>query len=152
MKTKILKYIILYLSVVFSSIIFTTAFASSYYHSTYSSVNLHSSPTTKSPITVTIPKASKVQVLEACSKCTWSKIYWNGYYGYVKAKYIKLSNNSNKVTVNYYQDSKKHKVQSPTYYKSVPNGASAQCRDGSYSFSHSRRGTCSHHGGVRVWF
>lgn len=33
----------------------------------------------------------------------------------------------------------------------VPAGASAKCRDGSYSFSQHRRGTCSHHGGVSVW-
>jgi len=33
----------------------------------------------------------------------------------------------------------------------APPGASAQCRDGSYSFSTSRRGTCSHHGGVSRW-
>jgi len=33
----------------------------------------------------------------------------------------------------------------------VPAGASAQCRDGSYSFSQHRRGTCSHHGGVEAW-
>lgn len=32
-----------------------------------------------------------------------------------------------------------------------PIGASAQCRDGSYSFSQSHRGTCSHHGGVLRW-
>jgi hypothetical protein len=30
----------------------------------------------------------------------------------------------------------------------APAGASAQCRDGSFSFSAHRRGTCSHHGGV----
>lgn len=33
----------------------------------------------------------------------------------------------------------------------VPDGASAQCRDGTYSFSQHRRGTCSHHGGVASW-
>jgi hypothetical protein len=33
----------------------------------------------------------------------------------------------------------------------APSGASAQCRDGSYSFSVHRRGTCSHHGGVARW-
>jgi|SRR5579859_4505282 len=32
-----------------------------------------------------------------------------------------------------------------------PAGATAQCRDGSYSFSQHRRGTCSHHGGVAKW-
>jgi hypothetical protein len=32
-----------------------------------------------------------------------------------------------------------------------PAGATAQCRDGTYSFSKNRRGTCSHHGGVVRW-
>lgn len=30
-------------------------------------------------------------------------------------------------------------------------GATAVCADGSYSYSQSRRGTCSHHGGVSQW-
>jgi len=34
---------------------------------------------------------------------------------------------------------------------SFPQGATAQCRDGSYSFSQHRSGTCSHHGGVAKW-
>ncbi|MFK3738487.1 DUF3761 domain-containing protein [Massilia sp. TN1-12] len=33
----------------------------------------------------------------------------------------------------------------------VPANASAKCRDGTYSFSQHRRGTCSHHGGVDTW-
>ncbi len=33
----------------------------------------------------------------------------------------------------------------------APAGASARCGDGSYSFSQSARGTCSHHGGVATW-
>jgi|SRR5579862_1007926 hypothetical protein len=32
-----------------------------------------------------------------------------------------------------------------------PPGATAQCRDGTYSFSHHHSGTCSHHGGVARW-
>jgi hypothetical protein len=32
-----------------------------------------------------------------------------------------------------------------------PPGATARCRDGTYSFSQHRSGTCSHHGGVAVW-
>ena len=32
------------------------------------------------------------------------------------------------------------------------SGASAKCRDGSLSYSAHRRGTCSHHGGVAVWY
>jgi hypothetical protein len=48
------------------------------------------------------------------------------------------------------------------YYKNVdgncirrpsssPSGASAKCRDGSYSYSAHRQGTCSGHGGVASW-
>jgi len=33
----------------------------------------------------------------------------------------------------------------------APPGATARCRDGTYSFSHHRSGTCSHHGGVAIW-
>jgi hypothetical protein len=32
-----------------------------------------------------------------------------------------------------------------------PAGATAECTDGTYSFSESRSGTCSSHGGVAVW-
>jgi uncharacterized protein YgiM (DUF1202 family) len=39
----------------------------------------------------------------------------------------------------------------PRRSASVPAGASARCSDGTYSFSRSRRGTCSHHGGVAEW-
>ncbi len=45
-------------------------------------------------------------------------------------------------------------VHSPAHTEggAPPAGASAQCRDGSYSFSLHHRGTCSHHGGVNRWF
>jgi len=34
---------------------------------------------------------------------------------------------------------------------SPPPGATARCKDGTYSFSKHRSGTCSHHGGVAAW-
>jgi len=53
----------------------------------------------------------------------------------------------------HYTNSQGNVVHSPAHSKSgvVPNGATAQCRDGSYSFSQNHRGTCSHHGGVAQW-
>jgi hypothetical protein len=33
----------------------------------------------------------------------------------------------------------------------VPAGATAKCRDGTFSFSRHHSGTCSHHGGVARW-
>jgi hypothetical protein len=50
-----------------------------------------------------------------------------------------------------YVNSKGQTVQRPENCSGPPKGATARCRDGSYSFSASRRGTCSHHGGVAKW-
>jgi hypothetical protein len=44
------------------------------------------------------------------------------------------------------------KVSSPVHSQVIPIGASAKCKDSTFSFSASRRGTCSHHGGVKTWF
>jgi len=53
--------------------------------------------------------------------------------------------------ITYYSNSYSETVQSPTRYTGKPSGATAICRDGTYSFSHNRRGTCSRHGGVKSW-
>jgi len=50
-----------------------------------------------------------------------------------------------------YVNSAGNTVCSPEESSSSPSGATAQCVDGTYSFSQSRRGTCSHHGGVAQW-
>ncbi|MDI1290053.1 MAG: DUF3761 domain-containing protein [bacterium] len=34
---------------------------------------------------------------------------------------------------------------------SAPSGATAVCRDGTFSYSQNHSGTCSHHGGVSRW-
>lgn len=50
-----------------------------------------------------------------------------------------------------YTNSAGNTVCSPYSAPSAPAGATAQCEDGTYSYSQSRRGTCSHHGGVASW-
>ena len=52
-----------------------------------------------------------------------------------------------------YVNSRGHWVPSPTRTADgkAPRGAAARCGDGSFSFSQSHRGTCSHHGGVTAW-
>lgn len=50
-----------------------------------------------------------------------------------------------------YVNSKGETVKRPENCSAAPQGATAQCRDGSYSFSHSRSGACSHHGGIAKW-
>src|ERR1700730_11982790 len=45
-----------------------------------------------------------------------------------------------------YVNSQGQTVPRPETCSSAPQGATAQCRDGTYSFSKHRSGTCSHHG------
>jgi hypothetical protein len=51
----------------------------------------------------------------------------------------------------YYKNVSGHCVKRPRKSASVPAGATARCRDATYSFSEHASGTCSHHGGVAVW-
>lgn len=126
-------------------------------------LNLRTGPGTKYAVMMVIPRGTVVTIDEDCD-CKWVPVEYNGKIGYISTKY--LSNNpirkhkyfSTKRYINstnssqrYYTNSYGERVQSPTYYSSAPPGATALCRDGSYSFSRSRRGTCSHHGGVARW-
>jgi hypothetical protein len=56
-------------------------------------------------------------------------------------------------THGHYKNKSGQEVHSPakSVDDKIPTGASAKCRDGSYSFSKNHRGTCSHHGGVAGW-
>ncbi|MEN9649818.1 MAG: hypothetical protein RL094_785 [Candidatus Parcubacteria bacterium] len=45
-----------------------------------------------------------------------------------------------------------HPALAKTTYQTVPTGATAKCKDGTYSFSKNHKGTCSHHKGVLKWY
>lgn len=51
----------------------------------------------------------------------------------------------------YYKNVNGRCVHRPAKAPSAPAGATAKCYDGTYSYSLSRSGTCSHHGGVARW-
>ena len=51
----------------------------------------------------------------------------------------------------YYKNVSGHCVHRPVKAPKAPAGATAHCRDGTWSFSEHASGTCSHHGGVAVW-
>jgi hypothetical protein len=51
----------------------------------------------------------------------------------------------------YYSVASQQCVPSPEAAPADPSSATAECRDGDYSFSHHISGTCSHHGGVDHW-
>ncbi len=129
---------------------------------TTANLNMRTLPCTCAGITTTIPKGSTVYVLNY-EDDSWARVSYNGHTSYVSRKYItkkpvtkryssdNYSSCSTSSKPNYYTNSYGERVQSPTYYQTAPAGATALCRDGTYSFSRSRRGTCSHHGGVARW-
>ena len=124
-------------------------------------LNLRTGPGTKYNVTMVIPRGTAVTIDEDCD-CKWVPVEYDGKIGYISTKYLsnhpvnkqrRVSSTNYRTTVSkkYYINSYGERVQSPTYYSSSPPGATALCRDGLYSFSRSRRGTCSHHGGVARW-
>lgn len=144
---------------------------------TTANLNLRLKPTTSAQIITVMPKGTPVTLDDDCD-CKWIPVSYNGLVGYVSSNYLSkvkptYSTSSNSTVeysqassnyiylqknvnhpigrVRYYTNSSGEGVQSPTYYNRVPNGATALCRDGTYSFSRSRRGTCSGHGGVARW-
>ena len=52
----------------------------------------------------------------------------------------------------FYRNSDGDLVPRPTTAAVSGSSPSAVCRDGTYSYSQHRRGTCSHHGGVARWY
>lgn len=71
-----------------------------------------------------------------------NKVVANGTYVAPTYNYKTCSNGT-------YINSKGNEVCRPSYDNN--GGATAICNDGTYSYSQSRSGTCSHHGGVRTW-
>lgn len=51
----------------------------------------------------------------------------------------------------YYRNVSNQCVRRPSRSATTPAGATALCRDNTYSFSEHASGTCSHHGGVSRW-
>ena len=140
---------------------------SAYVRYVTTNLNLRYGPGVEYDIITSLPKGTLVSIDEYCD-CKWVLVEYGGNIGYISTKY--LSSNPprkeikrgtriqtlNKITthntrVRYYTNVNGYRVQSPTYYDSAPAGATALCRDGTYSFSRNRRGTCSHHGGVARW-
>ena len=132
------------------------SFAKGVVRTTTTDLNLRVDASSTSRVILTIPQGTQVYLQEDCN-CVWVFVTYNGYCGYVNAQYLTKSVPANTTTavaqepIRHYTNSYGNTVQSPTRYNKAPAGATALCRDGSYSFSQSRRGTCSHHGGVAKW-
>lgn len=124
-------------------------------------LNLREGPGINNRVVMVLPKGTPVIIDDDCN-CKWIPVRYGSCIGYVKASYLsknrvsygrrKLSRSHTAYRNRYYTNSYGNRVQSPTRYRGRPAGATALCSDGTYSFSQSRRGTCSHHGGVAKWY
>ena len=132
------------------------SFAKGVVRTTTTDLSLRVDASASSRVILTIPQGTQVYLQEDCD-CVWVYVTYNGYCGYVYAQFLTKSVPATTTTavaqepIRHYTNSYGNTVQSPTRYNKAPAGATALCRDGSYSFSHRRRGTCSHHGGVAKW-
>ena len=132
------------------------SFAKGVVRTTTTDLSLRVDASATSRVILTIPQGTQVYLQEDCD-CVWVYVTYNGYCGYVYAQFLTKSVPATTTTavaqepIRHYTNSYGNTVQSPTRYNKAPAGATALCRDGSYSFSQSRRGTCSHHGGVARW-
>lgn len=132
------------------------SFAKGVVRTTTTDLSLRVDASASSRVILTIPQGTQVYLQEDCD-CVWVYVTYNGYCGYVYAQFLTKSVPANTTTavvqepIRHYTNSYGNTVQSPTRYNKAPAAATALCRDGSYSFSQSRRGTCSHHGGVAKW-
>lgn len=128
---------------------------------TTGNVRLRNIPSKEGNIITSVPKGTIVTgIVDSLDYKGWTKVNFNGKIGFIHNSFVKWVNATNKYkssddqqnnSPKYYTNSKGQRVQSPTYSTETPAGASAQCNDGTYSFSKNRRGTCSHHGGVKKW-
>ena len=126
---------------------------------TLSNINLRESASSSTQSLLLIPKGAAINI-QRCNN-GWCKVNYQNRSGYIRSRLVTYKNESlNENTTNYnrvhkqikyYTNSAVERVQSPTFYDHAPQGSSAICRDGTYSFSRNRRGTCSHHGGVKKW-
>ncbi len=118
---------------------------------TTAAVTVRARPDARAKSLARLAAESPVQVA-ACGN-GWCQIAINGIAGYLPRLSLSQQPNGSFKEGSGYTNSEGNRVRSPTRTpdNQPPAGATAQCRDGTFSFSQSRRGTCSHHGGVEKW-
>jgi hypothetical protein len=115
-------------------------------------LRLRAEPDTTARILAIVPVGATLSV-SACEN-QWCHVTFRRFDGYVIQRGLTTDSTVAAPLVGKgYINSRGQWVPSPQPGSAdqPPAGATARCRDGTYSYSQSRRGTCSHHGGVAVW-
>ena len=116
---------------------------------------LREGPALDSRVLIAIPPGTTIKV----SSCVdgWCGAEYQQFTGHVIQAFLRFPSavapTPQPTSGRGYTNSRGEWVPSPirTLDGRPPEGASAQCRDSTFSFSRSRSGTCSHHGGVARW-
>lgn len=114
-----------------------------------SSVRMRADASTASAVITALPRGARVEV-RACA-VDWCWVEYGSRTGYVAERFLSVIPLIVKGSEGRYTNTRGNLMSSPVRTDSPPPGATARCRDGTYSFSQSRSGTCSHHGGVARW-
>ena len=114
---------------------------------------LHQTPTGK--VVQTLQRGTSVEIIK--QKGAWFLVSSGAAKGWMHGNTIRYDNWSDSVATKtksgypIYKSSTKT-ASKPSGDMSNSSGAAAKCRDGTLSYSRNRRGTCSHHGGVALWY
>ena len=109
--------------------------------------NLRAEDNSKSAVLEVVPQDTSVEVIKQQGAWFLVKTDTN-QQGWLHGNTIKLQSFNTKVmTVEPLPI-----VKPKTTIETNDSGATAKCRDGTLSYSAHRQGTCSHHGGVAVWY
>ena len=137
---------------------------------TTANLNVRRAPSTNSGVIGTVAAGTEVTINDYdYNEYEWLQVVYNGQTGYISTKYLssqkvlkgKVSTSNYSWTSNssssysshngYYRNCDGNWIPRPQYSNTRPAGATAICWDGTFSYSAHRRGTCSGHGGVKVW-
>jgi hypothetical protein len=130
--------------------------------------NLREKPSAASAVVIELAQDAQLKLLQPKPTGAWYSVQdiASGQSGWIHGNSIKLSASTaaSSSTPVQPKETKAESSRSDTYTNvdgaqvprprrsdTVPEGATARCVDGTYSFSRHRRGTCSHHGGVAQW-
>ena len=119
---------------------------------TTTSVRLREKPFASARALAALPRGTPVR-LYACSQ-GWCNVAVSQLAGYLLEEFLTTQAPQTATSQGRgYINSQGERVPSPmrTADGQPPPGATAHCRDGTFSFSRARQGTCSHHGGVADW-
>jgi hypothetical protein len=119
---------------------------------TTATVWLRTSTDLRSKRVALLPRGAQVRIVQCQSQSC--SVTFRQLQGYLSRELLRATPARNPVDPGRgYINSQGQWIPSPaqTVDGEAPDGATARCRDGSYSFSQSARGTCSWHGGVDEW-